>query len=265
MTVLALWGLVHPRSRWRVLESWSASDTHRVEPGGASYRTRRLLSGVALVAVAAILLSAALPTLIQPRHESAPTAIEVMWGSPEPRLVDRVVRPGATAPEGLIAAEIFGYQPIGDDGPPAYLLDVPRYSRLGVAVPPGLVGNYAGDGFTAAESAEILFNVLVPILCIPRVVVIEETETTVRIAVYVGLPDAPAGGVPEGAAADVAPVDADTTEAAADTTADTTAQCLPDSPVRESLLMSLELSTELGERSVETATGIAIPWIREPN
>ncbi len=164
-----------------------------------------------------------------------------------------------------MAAEIFGYQPIGDDGPPAYLLDVPRYSRLGVAVPPGLVGNYAGDGFTAAGSAEILINVLGPILCIPRTVVIEETETTVRIAVYFGLPDAPAGGVPDAGAVDAAPVDAAPVDAGA-TDADTTAaECQPDSPVRESLLMSLELSTELGERSVETATGIAIPWIREPN
>lgn len=260
MTVLALWGLVHPRSRWRVLESWSASDTHRVEPGGGSYRTRRIVAGLALVAVAAVLLSAVLPTLIQPRHESAPTPIEEMWGSPEPRLVDRVVQPGATVPEGLMAAEIYGYQPIGADGPPAYLLDVPRYSRLGVVAPLGLVGNYPGDGFTAAESAEILINVLGPILCIPRQVVIEETETTVRIAVYFGLPDAPAGVVPDAAAVDAGSTDASSTE-----TGTTTAECLPDSPVRESLLMSLELNSELGDRNVETAAGIAIPWIREPS
>ena len=254
MSVLALWGLVHPRSRWRVLESWSASNPHRVEPGGGSYRTRRIVAGLALLVVAAVLLSAVLPTLIQPKHESAPTPIEVMWGSPEPRLVDRVVESGATVPDGL-AAEIFGYQPIGADGPPAYLLDVPRYSRLGVAVPPGLVGNYPGDGFTAAGSAQILINVLGPILCIPREVVIEETETTVRIAVYFGLPDAPAGGVPDAEAVDAAPVDAGTT----------TAECQQRSPLRESLLMPLELSSELGDRSVETLAGIAIPWIREPN
>ena len=254
LTCLAFWGFVHPRSQWRVLQSWSASDTHRAEPGGASYRARRILSGSALLAVTAVLLSAALPKLIEPRHESAPTFIEVMWGSPEPRLLDRVVRSGATAPEGMVAAIIFGYQAIGADGPPVYLLDVPRYSRLGVAVPPGLVGNYPGDGFTAAGSAEILINVLGPLLCIPREVVIEETETTVRIAVYFGLPDAPdapAGSVPEaesGAAAAAA-----------------AAACQQDAPIKESLLMSLELSAELGDRSVETATGIAIPRIREPD
>lgn len=153
-----------------------------------------------------------------------------------------------------MAAIIFGYQAIGADGPPAYLLDVPRYSRLGVAVPPGLVGNYPGDGFTAAGSAEILINVLGPLLCIPREVVIEETETTVRIAVYFGLPDAPdapAGSVPEAEAGAAAAAAA--------------AACQQDAPIKESLLMSLELSAELGDRSVETATGIAIPRIREPD
>ncbi|MCY7411937.1 MAG: hypothetical protein LH471_02700 [Salinibacterium sp.] len=259
LTCLAFWGLVHPRSQWRVLQSWSASDTHRAEPGGASYRARRILSGIALLAVASILLSTALPKLIEPRHESAPTLIEVMWGSPEPRLLDRVVGAGATVPEGMVAATIFGYQAIGADGPPVYLLDVPRYSRLGVAVPPGLVGNFPGDGFTAAGSAEILINVLGPLLCIPREVVIEETETTVRIAVYFGLPDAPAGSVPDPEAVDAVPVDADAAAAAA------AAACQQDAPIKESLLMPLELSAELGDRSVETATGIAIPRIREPN
>ena len=251
LTCLAFWGLVHPRSQWRVLQSWSASDTHRAEPGGASYRARRILSGIALLAVASVLLSTALPKLIEPRNESAPTLIEEMWGSPEPRLLDRVVGAGATVPEGMVAATIFGYQAIGADGPPVYLLDVPRYSRLGVAVPPGLVGNFPGDGFTAAGSAEILINVLGPLLCIPRAVVIEETETTVRIAVYFGppdAPDAPAGSVPEAEA-----------EAAA------AAACQQDAPIKESLLMPIELSVELGDRSVETATGIAIPRIREPN
>ena len=255
LTCLAFWGFVHPQSQWRVLQSWSASDTHRAEPGGASYRARRILSGIALLSVAAVLLSAGLPKLIEPRHESAPTPIQVMWGSPEPRLIDRVVGLGATVPEGLVAATIFGYQAIGADGPPAYLLDVPRYSRLGVAVPPGLVGNYPGDGFTAAGSAEILINVLGPLLCIPREVVIEETETTVRIAVYFGppdAPDAPAGSVPD-------------PEAVAAAAADAAAACQQDSPVKESLLMPLELSTELGDRSVETASGIAISRIREPS
>jgi len=259
LTCLAFWGLVHPRSKWRVLQAWSASDTHRAEPGGASYRARRILSGVALLAVAAVLLSAGLPKLIEPRHESAPTPIEVMWGSPEPRLLDRVVGLGATVPEGLVEATIFGYQAIGADGPPTYLLDVPRYSRLGVAVPPGLVGNFPGDGFTAAGSAEILINVLGPLLCIPREVVIEETETTVRIAVYFGLPDAPdapAGSAPDPEAVDAAPVDA---------AADVAADCQQDAPIKESLLMPLELSSELGDRSVETSAGIAIPRIREPN
>jgi len=256
LTCLAFWGLVHPRSQWRVLQSWSASDTHRAEPGGASYRARRILSGISLLAVATVLLSAELPKLIEPRHESAPTRIEVMWGSPEPRLIDRVVGLGATVPEGLVAATIFGYQAIGADGPPAYLIDVPRYSRLGVGAPPGLVGNFPGDGFTAAGSAEILINVLGPLLCIPREVVIEETETTVRIAVYFGLPDAPEA--PDAPAGSVPDPDA----AAAVATA---AACQQDAPIKESLLMPLELSSELGERSVETATGIAIPRIREPN
>ncbi|MCY7412396.1 MAG: hypothetical protein LH471_05070 [Salinibacterium sp.] len=242
LTCLALWGLVHPRSQWRVLMSWSASDTHRAEPGGASYRTRRILSGIAVLAVAVILLSAWLPTLIQPRHQSAPTPIEMMWGSPEPRLLDRVVRSGETVPDGLILAELFGYQAIGEDGPPTYLLDVPRYSRLGEAVPPGLIGNYPGDGFTAAGSAEILVNVRGPLLCIPRQVSIEETETTVRIAVYFGLPDAPEGRE-----------------------TDTVAECREDAPIKESLLMSLELTSELGGRSVQTAAGIAVPRIREPD
>ncbi len=254
LTCLAFWGLVHPRSQWRVLQAWSASDNHRAEPGGASYRTRRILSGIGLLAAAVVLLSAGLPKLIQPRHESAPTPIEVMWGFPEPRLLDRVVGLGATAPEGLVVAKIFGYQVISADGPPVYLLDVLRYSRLGVAVPAGLVGNYPGDGFTAAGSAEILINVLGPLLCIPREVVIEETETTVRIAVYFGLPDATAGTVPDQAA-----------DPAAAAEAVAAAECQQDAPIKESLLLPLELSAELGDRSVETVAGIAIPRIREPN
>jgi len=242
--IFFIWGLLAPRSQWRVLTSWSVSDPHANEPGGAAYGWRRLLSGVGVLGLAAVGVVSATPELLAalPQEERVTTPVEVMWGSPPPQLVDRSVNGSLAPTPGLVPVPVLGYQDLDElDELPTYLINMRHFSLLGDGSPAGYIGSYPGDGYSGVGPADLVVNVRGSVLCIPREAVVVETETTVQIAIYYGLPDpAPA---------------ADGTPAPPP---DNAAGCPAKGAVTGSVLIPITLISEIGDRTVETTDGDAI-------
>lgn len=246
-----LWGLFAPRSQWRALSAWSVSDPHAHEPGGASYGWRRLLSAVGVLGLAAVGAISVTPGVLAALPQEAPlvSPVEVMWGKPLPQLVDRSVYGSTTVPGGLVEVPVLGYQDLDElDELPTYLLDMRHFSLLGDTSPSGLIGAYPGDGYSGVGPADFLVNVRGSVLCIPRSAVVIESETTVQVAIYYGLPDAEP-------AADGTPAPAP----------DHIAGCPADDPVTGSVLIPITLAAELGDRTVQTLTGDEVPKVELEN
>lgn len=51
---LALWGMINPRSQWRVLQSWRYRRPEMNEPSEAAYGFTRVASGILLVLIVAV-------------------------------------------------------------------------------------------------------------------------------------------------------------------------------------------------------------------
>lgn len=232
MGIVFLWGALAPRSQWRALSGWSVSDAHAHEPGGAAYGIRRLVSAVGVVGLTSVLLVTTSSIMVSPRSMPPPTDIQVMWGSPEPQLVDRVFHNLAQPPVGLVEVAVLGYQTIDEDAP-EYFLRLRPFSLLGSDRVPGYIGADPDEGFSAIGSADIVVHVRGPVLCIPRKAVVIETEKSVQIGIYYGLPD-PVEGAP-------AP--------------DNAIGCPHDSPVTGSVLIPIGLAAPVGERDVVALDG----------
>lgn len=186
-----LWGLVSPRTQWRVLVGWSARDPDRTEPGDGVHGITRIVCLIGLLGLAAfagVQIWSAISE--QPRAAPEATAVEQMWGSPVPRLADRVVTPVAAPPADLVPGRVTGFQELERGWAPDYLVGVTRWSFLAESAPLGLIGSYPGDGFTAYGVSDILVAVQGPLTCIPRVAAVEETEALITLGVYWGLPGA---------------------------------------------------------------------------
>lgn len=244
--VFFLWGLVAPKSQWRVLAAWSVSNPYAHEPGGASYGWRRLLSALGVLGIAVVTVLSAAPGVLAalPKEERLVPPVEQMWGTPAPQLVDRAVYGSAAPPEGLVEFPVIAYQDLDElDELPGYLLGLRTFRLLGDPTPPGYIGSPPGEGFSGVGPSSLVVNVRGSVLCIPREAVVIETETTVQIAIYYGLPDP----VPDPNAPDVAPP-----------APDHIAGCPADDPLTGSVLIPITLAAGLGDRSVETLTGDSI-------
>lgn len=237
-----LWGLLAPRSQWRVLSAWSVSNPYANEPGGASYGWRRLLSGVGVLGLGVVAVLGATPSLLAavPKEVRASSPVRIMWGSPDPQVVNRAIYGSHTPPEGLVQFPVLGYQDIDElDAMPPYLLGLKHFSLLGDANPPGYIGSTPAEGFSGLGPADLVVNVRGSVLCIPRQAVVIETETSVQIAIYYGLPDpTPVAGATE------EPPEPDHVKG-----------CPADDPVTGSVLIPITLESELGDRTVETLDG----------
>lgn len=240
--IVFLWGLFAPRSQWRTLSAWLVSNPGAHEPGGAAYGWRRLLSGIGVLALVIVAGSAYSHYLArQPRPGPPLTAVERMWGSPTPHLVDRLVEPLTAAPDGLVEEPLLGFQSF-DDSTPDYVRLLPAFSLLGNTRIPGYVGSEADSDVSSTGAADLVVNVRGPLLCIPRQVVVIESETAVQIAVYYGLPDPASGNPPENVAG-----------------------CPLEGVVTSSVLVPIPLSGPIGDRAVQDLAGDPIPKVTVVN
>lgn len=232
-----LWGLVSPRSQWRVLVGWSARDPDRTEPGDGVHGVTRILCLIGLLglaAFAAIQIWSAVAH--QPRAAPARTPIEEMWGTPVPQLVDRVVTPATAPPAEFVSGPIAGYQELERGWAPDYLVNVPRWSFLAEPTPGGLIGSYAGDGFTAYGISDVLVAAQGPLHCIPRVAAVEESEAVITIGVYWGLP----GGAEQ----------------------DSLTGCAEPGELLQTVLLPIQLAGPVDGRNVVTFDGDAVAPVR---
>lgn len=238
--IVFFWGLVAPRNQWRVLAGWSVTRPYADEPSGAAYAVRRTLSAVGLVGVLAVVAVGSSNLLGRlPGEVAPPTVLEQMWGSPPPQLVDRVVTPVTAAPVGLVEFPVLGYQDLdGDLGVPDYLYDLRPFSLLGDTDIAGYIGSETDDGSSAVGVSDLVVNVRGPVLCVPRDALVVETETTVQVAVFYGLPVAPDGTAP-----------------------DSVAGCPADAAVTGSVLVPLVLSAPLGDRELQALDGTPIEFV----
>lgn len=236
--ILVLWGLLAPRSQWRAILGWSVSDPHANEPSTTSYVIRQLLFVLGLGGIAFVGISAYLNYLDGiPEPAPPPTPVQQMWGGdPAPRMVNRVVPVGSSPPQTLVDTRILGYQEADEQGKFAdYLLDLDEFALLGDTSPAGLIGGDPRDGFSGISTAELVVHIRGDLLCIPRRAIAIETETTVQIAVYFGLPDREDGE-----------------------TQDHLAACEPEPVVANSILLPIELAAPVGDRDVQYLDGSPI-------
>lgn len=237
--IVFVWGLFAPRSQWLVLTSWSVANPRLHEPGGATYGFLRLFSGigvVGLLAVVAVVSSSVVTNLPQPAPPR--TSLQIMWGDPEPTVVNRYFVSLGGAPEGLVAMPVLGYQ-VFDPKVPDYMVELENFSRLGQSEIPGYLGTDPDEGYAAIDFASLVVHVRGPILCIPREVVVIEGETTVQIGVYYGLPDPDDGSVPDNLTA-----------------------CSPEDPLTGSVLIPVQLGNLLGDRELQSLEGVPIDEVR---
>lgn len=237
---LLLWGLFAPRSIWRSLTGWSVSDPHGNEPGATSYGVRRLVSAIGALGLVAVLVIQGTSIIGNLPQPAAPRSdIAMMWGSPDPQVVNRVVTAIPTPPGDLPAMPLLGYQPFGDNGAPSYLTRLKQYSLLADSAPPGYIGHDPDVGFAAIDTADLVVNVRGPILCIPRQAVVIETEATIQIGIFYGQPNAADGS-----------------------TIDQIASCPADSPLTASLLVPIALSAPVGDREVQNLDGTPVDKVK---
>jgi hypothetical protein len=229
-----LWGLFAPRGQWRALAAWSVSDEHQHEPGGATYALRRVISGIGLVSLLAVAGVTASSALTRTPTDAPPeTALQAMWGPVAPSVINRMVVPTGTVPAGLVEVPVLGYQSF-DDGIPSYVVDLADFALLGNASPNGYVGDVPPVGNGALDFSDMVINVRGPLLCIPRVIVMTETETEIRVGAFYGLP-----------------INEDGTEG------DAATGCAA-SAVSASVLVPLQLSAPVGDRLVVALDGTPI-------
>ncbi len=238
LSALLLWGLVAPRSQWRVLIGWSTADPDAAEPGDGIHGIRRTICAIGLIGVLSVAgVQGWRMFEARPAATPEPTALQLMWGSPTPRLVDRLVAPVDAPPDGLVEGAVAGVQPLTKGSTPAYLVSLSQFDLLGVADPPGLIGHAPADGYTGYGQADLIIEASGPLDCIPRAVVALPGDSVLKLGVYWGPPgDAPAAGACDMAA-----------------------------PVLQRVLIPVQLPSPLSGRTVVTQDGIAIPIVNVRN
>lgn len=186
--ILFLWGVFAPRSQWRVLVSWSYRDPYLNEPTGVAYGAYRV---VAVIGIASMVVSGVLVYRVQlekqPEPPEPPTATELMWGKPEPVVLNRVLTPRTGPPTGLVNQPILGYQRvIGQTRQPPYLFSLAHFDMPEARTENGLVGTEPGVGLVALDTARLVVRVAGDPSCFPHAVVVKETAEAVSIGVYYG-------------------------------------------------------------------------------
>lgn len=188
-----LWGLMAPRNLWRAFVSWSYRDPYLNEPTGNAYGLLRVVS---VIGITTMVVSGVLVYHDQlanaPLKVPAPTTAELLWGSPEPVVVNRVVQPVKKAPDGFVDQPILGYQDvIGKMRQPSYLFSLAHFDVPGATTDNGYIGVDPIFGLVALDSAQLVVRVAGDPQCFPHAAVVKQTGRTVSIGIYYGraMPD----------------------------------------------------------------------------
>jgi hypothetical protein len=241
VVLLFLWGLISPRSQWKVLAAWSYRKPQADEPSAFAFAMHRVISGLGVVFFGAIGATGLVQYISElPPAPPALSALQQMWGaSPEPQVVNRVVNPQETVPTGLVEISVDGYQLVENASHnPRYLHLLERFEPADLSRS-GIVGVAPAENFPALDSAELVVNVRTWGDCIPRQAVVIETETAIQIAFYAGMPNRQ----------DDVPLDH--------------LSCDRPAFVQNSLLVPINLSAPVEGRQVQTLDGSAIPLVEE--
>ncbi|QYH36823.1 fumarate hydratase [Salinibacterium sp. M195] len=242
--VAALWAIFAPRNQWRSLFSWSVSNAHNSEPGGAAYAYRQIIAAVALsIALLAVVLTMVWTSAREPVEAPVANSVEQIWGSPQPLLVYRSFQPAGAADANLVDVPIEGYLPVNDDErAPLYLLDLEPFSRLGTTNIPGYIGSAPAETDSTITRADVVVKVRGPLLCIPRRVVAVETPERVQLSVLYGMPTPSDGSAP-----------------------DNVVGCPVGEDLTASVLIPIRLNDPIGERTVETLDGAPLTLVGSEN
>ncbi|QEE61927.1 hypothetical protein FVA74_10365 [Salinibacterium sp. dk2585] len=235
LAVFFLWGLISPRTQWRVLGSWLRRNPDASEPGATAYAFHRILSGLGVgtfLTIAVVAVMSFIDSL--PAPEPPKTALQQMWGTaPSPVVVDRVVQSADVANPSFASQPILGYQPFDNTRhQPRYLVYLDTYDVPGASE--ALIGREPTGDFAALDSAELVLNVRVKPQCAPVEAVVIETAEVVQVSISSAIAS-PVGG-------DAVSHDF----------------CAGGSTVGPSLLIPIDLTEPLGERVVQTLDGTEV-------
>lgn len=188
LAVLFIWGVAAPRSLWKVVASWSYRNPHFDEPTGSAFALSRLIAGFGL---AALLIAGFVSYQVwlsrQPVPPAPPTQVELMWGKPEPVVVNRVITGTTSIPTGLVSQPILGFQAVkGQTRQPVYLFSLKNFDLEDATDANGLAGRPPDPGLLALDTADLVVKVTGDARCFPHEVVVRETATQVQIGVYYG-------------------------------------------------------------------------------
>lgn len=186
--IVFLWGFLSPRSQWRALISWSYRDPYLNEPTGFAYVMYRLVSVIGIISmVVSGVLVYQVEQASAPVPPVPPTTAELLWGSPEPVVVNRVVQPLTAPPTGLVDQPILGYQDMtGRTRQPPYLFSLKNFSMPDAIIENGFIGTDPSVGLIALDTAKLVVRVAGDPQCFPHAAVVQETTAAVYVAIYYG-------------------------------------------------------------------------------
>jgi hypothetical protein len=235
LAVLFFWAILAPRRFWRILIGWSYRDPSRNEPSAAVFGLYRTVAFVGIVALVSTGVAINQPASDPPEQASAPpSAVQRMWGSPAPLVVDRVVVPHSEPPIGLVRQPLLGFQPVeGARRLPGYLFGLRVFERDDAVEANGLMGVPPPPGLVALDTADLVLHVNADRRCFPHEVVVNESAKSVRVGIFFGQANPRDGS-----------------------NAARVAECDPE-PERAgvSLLVPVTLSDALGDREVQDLDG----------
>jgi len=192
LTILTVWGFLAPRSQWRLLTGWSNSDAPGGEPGAIVIGIHRAVAGIALVALAVGAVSVVkgvTDPIGQARERTITDPVRVLWGNPDPTIVNRVFVPVSTPPVGLTREPTLRFQAVSPRSrTPGYLFALSTYYRPYASTSDGYLGAEPSVGLTALDTANIVVQVRADSRCTPQQVLVVQSSTAIAIAVYYGRP-----------------------------------------------------------------------------
>jgi hypothetical protein len=253
LSILTLWGLVAPRSQWRTLSGWSTREGAGAEPAAVLIRIHRLVAGVAVAALVVVGLTVISGAPVaggsseiggmagpssQARAPKISNPVRLLWGAPDPAVVNRVFVPVSTPSLDLTRVPVLRYQSLSPKNrSPAYLFGLNTYARPYATTTDGYLGADPTIGFTALDTANIVVQVRADSRCVPQQVLVVASDTAISLAVYYGRPV----GEPLDAKALAAPCDQGAAGAAS-----------------TSVLIPIDLGSDLGGRAVLNLEGTPI-------